>query len=315
MKYISNFVYKNFPAIHPHCEMAYELAAKYLNCDDTIFSSLLLRLNDNIDEIVAIIEPKIPKELGLSFGSCYTSCGSVGITDVTVANFSINDDPLTLRTSFTTCGNTNLAVLIVPLEVSLVCTLALRATGIGHVWPTAEPGNDNVVSDHNLNVTGNILVSVPVYGTRYEFSRVRVDVMFSGNWSTTWPDTENILYNTVPLNEMSIKYMQRFNEAIRGQFSYKLQIALQAPDIINDCVFPTSIEAECNVTTRTASEFCSPCDTCCMCLMQQRCDGECGACECVECHDSKWYASMFLTMLFFFIVSGIIVWSFVTNRI
>ena len=36
MKYISNFVYKN--NIHPHCEMAYEMAAKYLNNREYIFS-------------------------------------------------------------------------------------------------------------------------------------------------------------------------------------------------------------------------------------------------------------------------------------
>lgn len=36
MKYISNFVSKN--NIHPHCEKAYELAAKYLLDNDNIFS-------------------------------------------------------------------------------------------------------------------------------------------------------------------------------------------------------------------------------------------------------------------------------------
>ena len=35
MKYISNFVLKNHERIHPHCEMAYELAAKYLLGDAT----------------------------------------------------------------------------------------------------------------------------------------------------------------------------------------------------------------------------------------------------------------------------------------
>lgn len=38
MIYISNFVLKNFKQIHPHVEMAYELAAKYLLNQENIFS-------------------------------------------------------------------------------------------------------------------------------------------------------------------------------------------------------------------------------------------------------------------------------------
>jgi len=38
MIYISNFVIKNFQRIHPHVEMAYEIAAKYLLNQEEIFS-------------------------------------------------------------------------------------------------------------------------------------------------------------------------------------------------------------------------------------------------------------------------------------
>jgi hypothetical protein len=41
MRYISNFVMNHHSQLHPHCEMAYEIAAKYLmNCRD-IFSFTL----------------------------------------------------------------------------------------------------------------------------------------------------------------------------------------------------------------------------------------------------------------------------------
>lgn len=38
MRYIAPFVYRNYGQLHPHCEMAYELAAKYLFGKDDIFS-------------------------------------------------------------------------------------------------------------------------------------------------------------------------------------------------------------------------------------------------------------------------------------
>ena len=259
---------------------------------------------------MASVESKIPQEMGISFGSCYTSCGSIGITAVDMSSFNLDDDPMQIRTSFTTCNNTDLAVLIVPIEITLGCTLALRATGIGHTWPTPEIGDDGVVHQHDINVTGNILVSIPVSGNTFEFTKVRTDVMFSGNWSSaSWPDTTNILYNTIPINELCAKYMRSFNSNIRKDLSLKIRHELQSADIVNTCTFPSIVLAECNVNTRTSTEFCNPCDTCCMCLMQQRCDGECASCECVQCEDTKWFATMFLITLFFFIVSGTIVWS------
>jgi len=277
-------------------------------CSETIFDTTLATLNSSIDDIWADVVDRVPTILGVSFGSCYTSCGSVGITAVDVSHFALEDT--TLQTSFTTCGTTNMAVLIVPIEITLDCTLALRATGVGNIWPTPD-GDDGVVHSHNLNVTGNILVSVPVHNTLFEFSKVRLDVMFSGNWIGVWPDTTNILFNTVPVNELATKYMHKFNEALRGPLATGLRNALQSPDVTHNCTFPVVAPQECNVNTRTASDPCDPCDTCCMCLMQQRCDGECASCECVKCDDTKWYATMFIATILFFIISGVLIWSFV----
>ena len=106
---------------------------------------------------------------------------------------------------------------------------------------------------------------------------------------------------------------QKFNEAMRGPMARKLHLALQSNDFIRECTFPSVVLAECNALTRTAADFCSPCDTCCMCLMQQRCDGECASCECLGCNDSKWYYSMLIATILFFIFSAVIIWSFLNK--
>lgn len=51
MKYISLFVYRNFNQLHPHCEMAYEIAAKYLLNNENIF----MYYNNNV--VMHIGEP------------------------------------------------------------------------------------------------------------------------------------------------------------------------------------------------------------------------------------------------------------------
>jgi hypothetical protein len=48
MIYISNFVLKNFKQIHPHVEMAYEIAAKYLLNQEEIFSFTDNRIVEHI---------------------------------------------------------------------------------------------------------------------------------------------------------------------------------------------------------------------------------------------------------------------------
>lgn len=277
-------------------------------CTSAVFTSTLSKLDSDFADIWSEIVPKIPTTAGVSFGSCYTSCGSVGITDVSVFSHTLEDSSPSLQVSFPTCGNTNLAVLIVPLEIALDCTLALRATGVGHLWPTPTVGNDGVVYNNTLNLTGNILITVPVVGKSFQFTGLTVDVMFTGNWSLGWPDEQNVLFNTIPVNELAIKYIHSFNYAIRSSLSRAIKTSLQSANVIIDCSFPVMVPATCNSSTRTTSEFCDPCDTCCTCMMQQRCDGECSTCECVQC-DNTWHVTIFLSVLLFFLAAVIIFWS------
>lgn len=52
MRYISNFVLKNYP-VHPHVEFSYEIAAKYLRNDDYIFSFTKNGIVEHLGEPVA----------------------------------------------------------------------------------------------------------------------------------------------------------------------------------------------------------------------------------------------------------------------
>ena len=60
-------------------------------CTNTVFDGLLVKLDNNFSVVWDSIEPKIPREIGVSYGSCFTSCGSVGITDVTVSSYTLDD--------------------------------------------------------------------------------------------------------------------------------------------------------------------------------------------------------------------------------
>jgi len=281
-----------------------------VTCTSSVFDDTLSTLTTDFADTWSSVVSKVPKATGISFGSCYTSCGSVGITDTSVYSITLNDN--LSQVTFSACKLTDLAVLIVPVEISLSCTLALRATGVGYTWPTPGPGDDGVVYQNILNITGNILVSVPRHSDKFDFPHLTVDVMFTGNWTLEWPDNENILFNTVPVNELATKYVENFNAAIRGPLSKGLRLSLQSNVVTNNCTFPTLVPNVCTANTRTATEFCDPCDTCCMCLMQQRCDGECSQCACVQC-DNTWYATLFLSVLLFFGASFVIAITIANN--
>jgi len=281
-------------------------------CGNEVFVTTLATLDTKWDDFWDSIKHDVPQTCGLSFGSCFTCCGSVGIVGVDIESKPTLSDP-EVKSVFTKCGTTDQAILTVPIEGVLVFTTALRASGPGYTWPTPSIGDDGVLYDINVNVTGSIIVSIPVYGQNYQFSKPSVDVMFHCKWSGSFPDETNILFNSVPVNDLLIKYAQLLNEKVRRKLANEISREIQENDKTFACIFEEPVLAPCNTETRTALESCHPCDTCCKCLMQQRCDGECTKCECARCTPAVWYITMFCLTVLCLIFSAVIIASIIKD--
>lgn len=268
-------------------------------CDIGLFQDTLDRLDTNwLDTLQAVV---LPKKSAVSFGSCYAICGSLGITNVE------NLDQLDIQlqnavASFTQCGLRDYAILQVPLEVEpfITLTMQLRATGLGTLWPN----DPDFIA--NARITGILLVSVPITDKDFKFEDIEVDAFLYGSWYDSngdsfnvWPDSSSLLFNSVPFDAILNTYVSELNESIKSKLVPNVRKFLQAHNTAINCIVPQNVTQTCSSLTTFPGEACNPCDTCCKCLVQQRCDGECANCPCVKCDSVKlWsFSQIFVTIL------------------
>jgi hypothetical protein len=178
--------------------------------------------------------------------------------------------------------------------------MQLRATGLGLLWPN----DPDFVA--NARLTGILLISVPIKDKDLHFEEIDVDAFLYGSWMDSngdqfnvWPDSSSILFNSVPFDLSLQTYVTELNQSIKSKLVPKVRTFLQAPNVTISCIVPINTEQTCTTLTTFPGEACNPCDTCCKCLVQQRCDGECKNCPCVKCDSIKlWsFSQIFVTIL------------------
>jgi len=281
-------------------------------CDISLFQSTIQRLDDTWQNTVVSVLPNIPKKSGLSFGSCYVICGSIGISNVDnliLFDLQLNESVV----SFTQCGLKDYAILQVPIETQpyVNLTMELRATGLGLTWPN-EPDFDAFA-----RLTGVLLISVPIRNKTLEFVDVEVDMIVYGSWynvagvplNDPWPEQDSFLFNSVPLDILLKQYVESLTKYFKAELVPKVRDIIQAPNVSINCIVPANVSQTCTALTTFPSSACNPCDTCCKCLVQQRCDGECKDCPCVSCKEVKTWSFTQLIVTFI-VVCFIISWVF-----
>lgn len=192
---------------------------------------------------------------------------------------------------FTTCGEVDRALLVIPfVPVPVVLDTELRATGLNVLWPSGGPGSEIVSA--TATVSAFALVSVPVRGRSIAWSESQVSVRLNASWPpatmAAWPDQLSAIYDAVPLTELASTWASTVTKAVQDTMAPLLQTAVRKPNETLACDFATLANQTCTVSTSMPNNACDPCDTCCKCLVQQRCDGECSGCPCVGCQPSVW---------------------------
>jgi hypothetical protein len=280
-----------------------------MTCNITIFTSTINRLNSIWNSAWSEAFSSAPKQSGLVFGSCYSVCGSLGLTNVTGGVPTINIGAASA--TFTTCGITDYATCLVPIDsLNISIATAVRATGNGLLWPSTGPF---VTAPATLS--GYLLLTVPVSQTLYKFTEISVSIVLNVNFGSNlvWPpDTASAIYPSVPLYELQYQYSTELTTWMQKNLSRTLQKQLQSNDGVFTCNFPAQTDQTCNVGTTMPGSPCHPCDTCCKCLIEQRCDGSCSDCACVNCSPFGWYITEYLAIIF--IVIFIIAWFFWKRR-
>jgi hypothetical protein len=284
-----------------------------MNCSIDVFTDIIAKLHNNWSNLWSqFLSEYGPLKDGFSFGSCYTSCGSLGFSSVTGL------DGLTLNTTgppvgptdgptvfFTTCNIEDQAILVVPMEPQPIeLQSILRATGFNQVWPT---GSIN----HTLyaSITGFLLITVPRSKNTLYYSRPLVDISFFINWTTDtngniggFPEQTSPLFPTIPKDKLLYNFEKVLKDGARSKLLGPIFRDLQSNDKSFTCKWPILIKQACTTSTSALQGPCNPCDTCCKCLAQQRCDGECSGCECVRCSPSIWrYQTALCAILMLFI--------------
>lgn len=259
-------------------------------CDASFFDAMKLAIDGAWPSIWPVAAAKLPRRAGLPFGpaNCQTICGSVGITDVQAADLqALLPDTSAATVTFGTCGAQDIARLVVPLDaVPVNVDIEARATGFGTLWPSGGPGAHLVVG--TASVSGILLVWAPVHSGRIIWSETEADVRLYAKWAFSWPDTSNRLYATVPTDELASQWASELTQAARKTVIDPLLKSIRVPNAPLTCDFPPTVDQACTASTEMPTTECDPCDTCCRCLVQQRCDGPCASCACVTCAPSTW---------------------------
>lgn len=275
-------------------------------CDVTFFNSTKVQF----DAAWAGAWPPndLSVQAGFPFGSCYTVCGSLGVVGTSGGLSALAPDSAIATSNFTTCGDVDRATLVIPFDPEpVVLDTEVRATGLNVLWPSGGPGSEQVSA--TASVSAVALVSVPVRGRSVAWSEATVDIRLSAKWTAAsmlaWPDQLSVLYPLVPITDLAGVWAATMTEAVKNTMVPILQKAIRKPNETLACDFPTLINQTCNVATSMPSNACDPCDTCCKCLVQQRCDGSCSGCPCVACDEPTWSNTSLLavTMIGLFTVT------------
>lgn len=271
-----------------------------LECSLSTFSSILDTIDSTWTTEWPAFSDTVGKINGLSFGSCYTVCGSIGYTDVSgldalVPNLTDPNGPIV---NFTTCGLVDSALIVIPLaSITLSFDVTARATGLDALWPTMPSQTIDAY------LSGFILITIPRDETVLEYTKPSVDISFQAIWSE-WPDSNSPLFPSVPTADLLKKFTDSLRQDAREHFVQKLRRAIQAKNELLDCEWPAPANQTCTANTTMPALPCNPCDTCCKCLVQQRCDGECADCPCVNCTQSMvWRILLFSSALLMIVVS------------
>jgi len=276
-------------------------------CDiQSVFGDTLNTLDAAFPDIWASIVSKAPLRAGITFGSCYTACGSLGIVNVTsldLLSLNLTLDADGPQATFTTCNITDQAILIVPFtETILDVDLLLRATGVGHIWPTST--NEHT---HNARLGGHVVITVPSDENWFHFTRPMVSVKLKAVWTdsnppiTSWPNQNSPLFDSVPTSDILEEYMRTLNEYVAPKLERQIHDAIQMENVPKACSYLEPIIAECRASTvGLPTSSCHPCDKCCICMMEQRCNKDCDKCPCVKCTPSAWrFFTFFITFIIF----------------
>jgi hypothetical protein len=176
-----------------------------------------------------------------------------------------------------TCGPQDRIVLATNFDVQTVpLDLTLRASGIGLTWP--------VDPEHTLNTTwtGTLLITLQIINNEIRYDSPEVDVRLFAAWNDTWPNTTSNLFPRIPIHAFLSELAAETTLKFQKQMPRLQDLIRKAPQALT-CKFVDTTTATCS-SGLFVPVSCSPCDTCCECAMQQKCDGECEKCPCINCN-------------------------------
>ena len=142
--------------------------------------------------------------------------------------------------------------------------------------------------------------------TVMDFKRAKVSVRLALNYaagtSAQWPDQTHALFPFVPLNdaltqlEASLNaYSEKVTDRIQGYLNSHMTNSTRA------CEAFQAVDNVCTSATDMPLLPCNGCDTCCKCLVQQRCDGECAKCACINCSAFNYDLAFLIALAFMFV--------------
>lgn len=270
-----------------------------MTCTVADFNSILFDLQNEWPSVWAL--QQWPRRAGLSFGSCWGICGSLGLTDV-VGPESLVPNIAAATVAFSDCTASAVATITVPLTaVASTFFVQGRATGLNTLWPSTSEAFTMTGP-----VSGLVLLTVPLVGQIANYVDLSVDIILYANITSSWPDTSSVLYNAVPTGSLAQTWATDLNSTVKTSVSGALHKRLQARGSLLACTIPNPTDQTCTSSTSMPGAACAPCDTCCKCLIQQRCDGSCSSCACVGCREwstalvssPTWALFMLFTLLF-----------------
>ena len=270
-----------------------------MTCTVSDFNNILVDLQNEWPSVWA--SQQWPRRAGLSFGSCWGICGSLGLTNV-VGPESLVPNIAGATVAFSDCTASAVATLTVPINaVTSTFSVQGRATGLNTLWPST-----GEAFQMTGPVSGLVLLTVPLAGQTANYVDLSIDVVFYANITSAWPNTGSVIFNAVPTGSLAQTWASDLNNTVKASVSGELRKRLQAPGSLLACTIPASVDQTCTSSTSMPGSACAPCDTCCKCLVQQRCDGSCSSCACVGCHEWRtalissptWALFMLFTLLF-----------------
>lgn len=238
----------------------------------------------------------------MSFGQCATACGSLGA----IANpedLIFDLDVEHAQVLFTTCAVNDEALLRIPITSNSLVSMktSLRASGLGTVWPSgadSEEFGKHFIAEASLN--GEIIVSFPIYDNNLQLSEFKVSIHFISKWeNVVWPDRNNVLFYRIPLETLLQEWTRQFNASFSTSMETNMKRVLLFADKPLRCNYPAFTKMVCTKEmaesqTTLLPSSCHPCDTCCRCFVQQRCDSGCDQCACVKCGANPWKFGTFI---------------------